>query len=85
MFNSPSEQLFRVCLLYLHKNGSSTKKVSFVRSVPTRRMLIFSALDNIDDDSKFLDVHISVETVPDSGDIPVEVLNINFCCLWNKL
>lgn len=85
MCNIPSEQLFRVRFLYFLKNGTSIKKVRYLRIVPTRKSLIYSAVNNIDDDSDLKDVHISVESVPLRGGVSIEIVNIKFSDLCAKL
>lgn len=84
MCNSSQEELFRVRFLYL-LNGRSIKKVRYLRIAPTRKSLIFSAIDNLDFDDKVEDVEISVETVPLRGGVSVELLNIKFTELCEKL
>lgn len=85
MCNSSHEELFRVRFLYLLKNGSSFKKVRYLRIVPTRKSLIFSAVNNLDDDSNLKDIDISVETVPLRGGDSFELVNIKFSELCVKL
>lgn len=85
MCNSSSGELFRVRFLYLLKNGSSIKRVRYLRIVPTRKSLIYSAINNLDDDSDVKDVYISVETVPLRGGNSVELVNIKFSELCEKL
>lgn len=85
MCNSSSDELFRVRFLYFLKNQSSVKKVRYLRIVPTRKSLIYSAINNIDDDFNVSDVHISVETVPLRGGTSTEIVNIKFSELCEKL
>lgn len=85
MCTSFTEELFRVRFLYLLKNMSSVKKVRYLRIVPTRKSLIYSAINNIDEDSNVTDVHISVETVPLRGGNSFEIVNIKFSELCAKL
>lgn len=85
MCNSSQEELFRVRFLYLLKNGSSIKKVRYLRIVPTRKSLIYSAVNNLDDDFSVKDVDISVESVPLRGGHSVEVQHIKFSELCEKL
>ena len=85
MINSSTEELFRVRFLYLLKNGSSFKKVRYLRIVPTRKNLILSAVNNLDDDSKLKDIDICVETVPLRGGDSFELVHIKFSELCEKL
>lgn len=84
MCNSSSEQLFRVRFLYQFKDHS-IKKVRYRRIVPTRKCLILSAVNQLDSDDKLQDIYISVETVPLRGGSSVEILNIKFSSLCEKL
>lgn len=84
MCNSSQEQLFRVRFLYL-LNGRSIKKVRYLRIVPTRKSLIYSAIQNFDFDDTVKDIDISVETVPLRGGSSVELLHIKFTELCAKL
>lgn len=85
MCNSSSEELFRVRFLYLLKNGSSFKKVRYLRIVPTRKSLIYSAVNNLDDDSNLNDIDICVESVPLRGGDSFELVHIKFSELCVKL
>lgn len=85
MCNSSPEELYRVRFLYLLKNGSSIKKVRYLRIVPTRKSLIYSAVNQFDDDSKLKDIDISVESVPLRGGVSTELVHINFTQLCEKL
>lgn len=82
---SSTEALYRVRFLYLLKNGSSIKKVRYLRIVPTRKSLIYSAVNQFDDDSKLKDIDISVESVPLNGGVSTELVHINFTELCEKL
>ena len=84
MSNSSSEVLFRVRFLYYFKERS-IKKVRYLRIVPTRKSLIFSAVNNIDSDENLKDIDISVETVPLRGGSSFEIVNIKFRDLCEKL
>lgn len=84
MCDSPTEELYRVRFLYQFKD-KSIKKVRYLRIVPTRKNLIFSAVNNLDDDSKLKDIDISVETVPLRGGHSVELQHIKFSQLCEKL
>lgn len=85
MCNSSFDELFRVRFLYFLKNKSTVKKVRYLRIVPTRKSLIYSAINNFDDVSNVSDVHISVETVPLRGGNSTEIVNIKFSELCEKL
>lgn len=85
MCNSSTEELFRVRFLYLLKNGSSFKKVRYLRLVPTRKSLIFSAVNNLDDDYNLKDIDICVESVPLRGGDSFELVHIKFSELCVKL
>lgn len=85
MCDSSLEQLFRVRFLYLFKDKSSVKKVRYLRVVPTRKSLIYSSVDNLDDDSNIKDVHISVETVPLRGGNSSEIFHLKLSELCEKL
>ena len=84
MCNSSQAELFRVRFLYRFKDYS-IKKVRYLRIVPTRKNLIFSAINNLDDDNKLKDIDISVETVPLCGGDSVELQHIKFSEICAKL
>lgn len=84
MSNSSTEELFRVRFLYLLKDRT-IKQVRYLRIPPTRKSLIFSAINNFDFDSTIEDVDISVESVPLRGGVSVELLHIKFTELCEKL
>lgn len=85
MSNSSLEELFRVRFLYLPKNGSSFKKVRYLRIVPTRKSLIYSAINNLDEDINLKDIDITVESVPLRGGDSFELVHIKFSELCEKL
>lgn len=84
MCNSSSEELVRVRFYYQFKD-SVTKKVRYARIVPTRKNLVFSVVNSLDDNTNLKDIDISVETVPLRGGDSFELLHIKFSELCEKL